>query len=121
LHFSINLSLAPPDDPTARTNRRENFLPAYVPGTPLAARGPAAYQDYTNYYAQWGEIAYFLRALPATTTSGSAPLGRYALYRRQLAVLSQSDADYMNTDDTGLFPRALVLGSSPNGWATYYE
>jgi hypothetical protein len=114
LHFSINLSVPPGSDPNFKINGPENYLSAAVPAaTPyLANRSPSAFQDGFNYYGQWGEVAYFLRALTGQTTSGSPPMQRYALYRRQLVVLNQSDADFMNN------PVQLLAANWPGG---YYE
>jgi hypothetical protein len=90
--------------------RRENFFLANVgQGSPLAQSPPtpAAYRDNSNYYAQWAEVAWFLRPLndatgkPIMTTgdlTASPPVPpepRFALFRRQL--LAVPDNTTINT------------------------
>jgi hypothetical protein len=126
LHFSINLSVPPASDPNFRVNGPENFLSALVnlppPATPppgaaaLAARSPAAFLDGANYVGQWAEVAYFLRPLQIAPgqplmTSGTPPQTRFALYRRQLVVLSAADATFMNTNT----PLQAVSQVGPGG------
>jgi prepilin-type N-terminal cleavage/methylation domain-containing protein len=82
---------------------------AVPPGLPPST-GPMEYQQPGIVNSQWVEVAYFLR--PTGNSAGSTPL--YALYRRQCAVLTESDATTVNAP-----PKQVLIANTP--WSLWPE
>jgi prepilin-type N-terminal cleavage/methylation domain-containing protein len=112
LGFTVNLGNNVNNDPRVKLKRRENHFAAYAPGSPLLVGTAPLYrppfQDPSNYLSQKAEICYRLVQQPGSPTTAPGPTGPppgpgvggpqhlYNLYRHQVVILDDTDADSMN-------------------------
>jgi hypothetical protein len=85
LHFTVNRAKSWDNNVNIHHGRRENYFSA----NSTALTSLSRFSDSQNYYSQVAEVAYFLRDSGDTTPNGTK---RYTLFRRQAAVLTDSDA-----------------------------